>query len=144
MGRIKKFLRNTRERIKSRLQGRTDTVYHIATDANGCRIIWLTMGNETGEVSFRWDAVTMVRTFKRDQLAVDCICMAFETPDGWIEVNEDMKSFGPFLEAVERCLPGFPPQEQWWHQVMLPAFALNEKDLWKRNKSEPNRVLATD
>ena len=121
--------------MKSRRQGRTHAVYQISTDDLGCRVKWLTIENECGEHSFRWDAVTTVKTFKRDLFAFDSICLAFETPDGWFEVNEDMKSFGPFLEAVERSLPGFPPQEDWWRQVMLPPFALNERELWSRNQT---------
>ena len=137
---MKRFLHNVRERIKSRRQGRTDTVYEIVTDDAGCRVKWLTMENETGEISFRWDAIISVKTFKRDQFSVDCICLAFETPDGWFEVNEDMKPFGPFLEAVERSLPGFPPQKDWWMQVMKPAFAPNERELWRKNKTEQNNA----
>jgi hypothetical protein len=136
---MKRFLHNIHERIKSRRQGRTGTVYQVITDETGCQIKWLTMENETGEESFRWDAVTKVKTFKRDQYTVDCICLAFETPDGWFEVNEDMKPFGPFLHAVERSLPGFPPQKDWWREVMLPAFATNERELWERNKTKQNQ-----
>ncbi|MBM3860037.1 MAG: hypothetical protein FJ395_10345 [Verrucomicrobia bacterium] len=129
------FLHNIRERIKSRLEGRTRTVYEVSTDDTGVRIKWLTIENTTGEAGFRWDAVTTVRAFKRDYFPVDCICLAFETPNGWFEVNEDMKPFGPFLDAVERYLPGFPPQKDWWRQVMHPAFAPNERELWKREKN---------
>lgn len=122
------------------MASRTDTVYKVMSDDTGVRVNWLTMENEIGEVAFRWDDVKTVKTFKRDYFSVDCICLAFETPDGWIEVNEDMKPFGPFLDAVERALPGFPPQTDWWIQVMKPAFAPNERELWKRNKSEQNNA----
>jgi len=127
-------MHNVCERIKSRRQGRTDTVYEVSTDDIGVSVRWLTMENEKGEIALRWDAVTTVATFKRDYFAVDCICLAFETPDGWFEVSEDMKPFGPFLEAVERHLPGFPPQKDWWNQVMLPPFAPNVRELWKRKQ----------
>jgi hypothetical protein len=136
---MKRFLHNVRERIESRRQGRTETVYEIVTDDAVCRVKWLTTENEAGECSFRWDAVISVKTFKRDQFTTDCICLAFETPDGWFEVNEDMKPFGPFLEAVERGLPGFPRQEEWRMRVMNPAFAPNERELWRRNKTEQNQ-----
>ncbi|MBA4388876.1 MAG: hypothetical protein C0404_12910 [Verrucomicrobia bacterium] len=129
---MKRFLHDVRERVKSMMQGRHNTVYSLETDDIGVRIKSLTMENEAGEVTFRWDAVTAVKTYKLDLFSVDCICLAFETSDGWIEVNEDMKPFGPFLEALERHLPGFPPQKDWWQQVMLPAFAPNERELWKK------------
>lgn len=138
---MKRFLRKVREWIKSRRQGRTRTGYEIVTDDAGCRVKWLTIENETGGVSFRWDAVISVKTFKRDLFAVDCICLAFETPEGWFEVNEDMQPFGAFLEVVERNLPGFPPQKDWWMQVMLPAFAPNERELWRRNKTGQNQPV---
>ena len=141
---MKRFWNNVRERIKSRWQGRTGTVYQVATDETGCRVKWLTMENETGEDSFRWEVVISVKTFKRDQFNVDCICLAFETPEGWFEVNEDMKPFGPFLEAVERHLPGFPPQKEWWMQVMKPAFAPNERELWKKDKTMQNKAVHGD
>jgi len=63
---MKRFLHNVCERIKSRCAGRTGTVYEISTDVIGCRVTWLTMENETGKDSFRWSAVTTVKTFKRD------------------------------------------------------------------------------
>ena len=130
---MNRFLHNFCERLRSLAQGRNNTVYEIITDETGCRIKWLTIENETGESSFRWDDVTAVKAFKRDQFMVDCICLAFKAPDGWYEVNEDMKLFGPFLTAVERYLPGFPAQKDWWKQLMLPAFAPNERELWKRS-----------
>ena len=141
---MKGFLHNLRERINNRLQGRTETEYKISADEIGVRVTWLTMENETGEGSFRWDEVTIVKTFKRDYFSVDCICLAFETSKGWFEVNEDMKSFGAFLDAVESHLPGFPPQKDWWREVMLPAFATNEKELWKKKMEEQNNAMEDD
>jgi len=52
-----------------------------------------------------------------------------------------MQPFGAFLEVVERNLPGFPPQKDWWMQVMLPAFAPNERELWRRNKTGQNQPV---
>ncbi len=129
---MNRFLHNVQEQVKSRWQGRTATRYEIRTDAVGVHVQWLTLANETGELAFRWDAVQSVRTFKRDCFSVDCICLAFETPEGWIEVTEEMNAFGSFTEAVERNLPGFPPQPDWWPQVMFPAFATNERELWTK------------
>jgi hypothetical protein len=62
------------------------------------------MENSTGSVSFAWDTVAAVDTFKRDLFSVDCICLAFETTEGWIEVNEDMQGWGDFLAMVESSL----------------------------------------
>jgi len=131
---MKRFLHNVAERLKSMRDGRHSTVYELSWDQSGVDVRWLTLENETGSVSFPWSDVSTVDTFKRDYFTVDCICLAFETPDGWIEVNEDMKGWGAFLDAVEVRLPGFPPQEKWWRKVMLPAFETNQATLWTRGE----------
>lgn len=127
---MKKFLYDAAERLRSKRDGRTETQYEIVWNESDVRVEWVTMENETGLVSFRWDTVSAVDTFKRDLFNVDCICLAFETPDGWIEVNDDMRGWGEFLIAVEAALHGFPPQAKWWQKVMIPAFATNHQRLW--------------
>ena len=133
---MKKFLHNVAERFKSMRQRRAGTEYEVVWDESDVRVQWLTMENETGSVSFPWESVSAVDTFKRDLLTVDCICLAFETPEGWIEVNEEMKGWGGFLEAVESSLRGFPSQEKWWRRVMIPAFETNHSRLWTKREGE--------
>lgn len=132
-------MHNVSERIKSMREGRHGTVYDLSWDQSCVEVRWLTMENETGSVAFAWESVSAVDTFKRDYFTVDCICLAFETPRGWIEVNEDMKGWGAFLDAVESSLPGFPQQERWWNKVMIPAFQTNHSRLW--TKSEQKNML---
>jgi hypothetical protein len=129
---MKGFLHNVVERIKSRREGRTATEYRIIWNEENVRVEWLTLENDTGSLSFSWDSVLAVDTFKRDFFSVDCVCLAFETPDGWIEVNEEMQGWGDFLTAVESHLAGFPPQKNWWHDVVLPPFATNHARLWTK------------
>jgi hypothetical protein len=131
---MKKFLHDVVERIKSRREGRTRTQYKLVWDKKLVRVEWLTMENDTGSVSFSWDTVLAVDTFKRDFFMVDCICLAFETPDGWIEVNEDMEGWGEFLTAVESRLDGFPSQHGWLRKVMVPAFEANHARLWTKRR----------
>ena len=109
---MKRFLHNVVERIKSLRDGRHDTVYELSWDDSAVGLHWRTMENETGSISFQWSSVSAVDTYKRDYFQVDCICLAFETPTGWIEVNEDMKGWGEFLKAVESSLDGFPSQSR--------------------------------
>ena len=97
--RMKRFVHNVSERIKSMRESRHGTVYDLSWDQSCVEVRWLTMENETGSVAFAWESVSAVDTFKRDYFTVDCICLAFETPRGWIEVNEDMKGWG----CVPRC-----------------------------------------
>ena len=129
---MEKFLHNVAERIKSRREGRTSTEYRLSWDERNVNVEWLTLENETGSLTFSWDSVLAVDTFKRDFFTVDCICLAFETKDGWIEVNEDMKGWGDFLPAVASRLTGFPEQGKWWREVMLPPFATKHARLWTK------------
>jgi hypothetical protein len=126
---MKKFLHNVVERIKSRREGRTDTQYQIVWNAEGVHVDWLTVENTRGSVAFSWDSVRTVDTFKRDLFMVDCICLAFQTTDGWIEINEDMRGWRDFLAAVESSLPGFPLLSDWYGKVMLPPFEANHATL---------------
>ncbi len=138
---MKKFLHNVAERIKSMREGRRDTQYQILCDGSAVRVSWLTMENTQGSVSFSWDTVQAVDTFKRDLFSVDCICLAFETAEGWIEVNEDMKGWRDFLAVVESLLPGFPPLSSWYGKVMLPPFETNHARLWERKPGAQNQRL---
>lgn len=127
---MKRASLNILERMKSMRDGRRNTVYEVVWDADRVEVKWLTMENETGSHSFRWDDVLAVDTFKVDQFVVDCICLSFQMDVGWIETNEDMKGWGGFLDAVESRLPGFPKQEIWFDDVMRPAFEPNHARLW--------------
>ena len=132
---MKKLLHNIIERIKSRLDGRTETEYHIVADDKSVRLDWLTIENERGSLEFLWESVIKVVTFKLDLFCVDCICLAFETPEQCIELNELMHGWDYFLSQLEPNLPGFPSQKGWWWEVMAPAFASNEKELWRKGKT---------
>jgi hypothetical protein len=129
---MKRFLHNIVERIKSRCDGRRQTVYDLSWDQSGVELRWLTIENERGSVSFLWESVSAVDTFKLDLWSFDCICLSFKTPDGWIEVNEHMKGWDDFLDVAESSLPGFPPHEKWWKKVAFPPFETNQSTLWTR------------
>ncbi len=90
------------------------------------------MENETGSVSFPWKSVLAVDAFKRDFLTIDCICLGFETPEGWIEVHEGTNGWVEFLDAVESSLAGFPPREEWWPKVAFPPFETRHSRLWTK------------
>jgi hypothetical protein len=132
---MKKFLHNVAERIKSMHQGRTETLYEIAWGEEAVKVKWLTMENVAGCVSFSWQEVLAVDTFKRDYFTVDCTCLAFQIPEGWIEVHEEMKGWADFLAAIESHLSGFPPKENWLRKVMIPAFEMNHARLWTKGQN---------
>lgn len=95
-----KFLHNVIQRIRSRREGRTRTTYDLRFDDVGLTVRRLTMENETGEESFRWDDVAAAKVFKRDLFSVDCICLAFQKTDGtWFEINEECKGWRDLLPS---------------------------------------------
>ena len=136
---MKIFIHNLIERFKSKLEGRTEPQYEIVWNLDKIRVQWLTVENETKSLSFSWESILAIDTFKRDQITTDCICLAFETSEGWVEINEDMKNWDAFLKAVELRIFGFPSYEQWYNKVMLPAFETSHATLWNKKNQEQNQ-----
>lgn len=66
-----------------------------------------------------WQDIRQITAFKRDLYAFDCICLLIATPDGVMEVNEQMEGFIAFREAMEAHF-GFAPT--WYIQIMTPVF----------------------
>ncbi len=73
-------------------------------------------------VRLRWDDIQKIHAFKRDLGTVDCICLAFITENGIIEISEDAREFSNVLEKLENHL-GITPE--WMMTVMFPAFETN-------------------
>jgi hypothetical protein len=128
---MNKFLHNVVEFFKG-LRRPAERSYEIVWDLESVDVSWTNSRHEAGSVSFSWSDVSAVNTYKWDLWGFDCICLAFETPDGCIEVGEDMKGWDKFLDAVESALPGFPGQEKWWKKVAYPPFEENLARLWTR------------
>ena len=128
---MKKFLHNVAEFFKG-LKRPSGRPYDVVWDVESVRVSWIKGGNKIESGSFSWSDVSAVDTYKWDLWGFDCICLAFETPDGCIEVGEDMKGWDKFLDAVETALPSFPDQEKWWKKVAFPAFEENHTRLWTR------------
>ncbi len=70
----------------------------------------------------QWDDVEKVHAFKRDLVTVDCVCLAFTSKDGIIEIAEDTEGYSEVLERLEIHL-GVTPE--WMLTVMFPAFEPN-------------------
>jgi hypothetical protein len=74
-------------------------------------------------VTFKWPEVTQVAVFKRDQFTIDCICMVFELNyKESLEANENMEGWNTLVKAVPIYLSGALAEEQWWNNVVAPAF----------------------
>jgi len=71
-----------------------------------------------------WTSVRRVTAFKEDLVTTDCVCLAFELPDGSaIAANEEMGGWLELCDALPAHLPGTPLWEKWRMAVALPAFA---------------------
>jgi hypothetical protein len=84
------------------------------------------------KVSVPWSDVVSVSAFKRDIYTYDLICIALETAEGCLEVNEDMEGWGAMVDALPEHLPGTPDNTEWWEKVALPPFVTNWTTLFTR------------
>ena len=81
-----------------------------------------------------WSDVRKIVTYKRDLLACDQICvglMGADEEDG-VEVSEDTRGFQTFAEEMRRRFPSIP--EDWFGEVMVPAFEQKWKVLFENGQ----------
>lgn len=131
---IKKSLNRAKERIKSRLEGRTTTEFKIKHDNIGMGIIWLTIENDSGVDDIKWKDVGFIIAFKRDVFAYDLICFAIGLKDKTIiEINERMENFDSLIDCLPTYLPGCLSMNQWFEKVTIPAFETNLTTIYKQD-----------
>ena len=82
--------------------------------------------------SLKWSAVTEVVAYKRDVFAFDLICLAFDTSDGSLEINEEMPGWSQLVGRLPSLIPGMPKFSEWWERVAQPPFAPCVTTLFKR------------
>jgi len=83
--------------------------------------------------SLKWNEVRTVLAYKRDLYATDLICIGFTSPEGTIEVDEEMQGWSQFVEWLPRLLPGTPPLSDWWERVAKPPFSPCVTKLFERS-----------
>ena len=79
-----------------------------------------------------WKDVNGVVAYKRDLFAYDEICLGFSSPNGGVEVNEQMQGWDALINALPAYLAGVPCPDQWWEKVAQPPFATNATTLLSR------------
>ena len=130
---FKQFIQLVQQRYKSHRDGLRPTVYEILHDADHLSVFWLTGKNESGNRSFQWDDAILLTAFKRDLFAVDRICLEIQLKDGEIiEVDEHMKGWDSLVQKLPEYLPGCKSFGEWYEVVALPAFELNETQIFER------------
>ena len=80
---------------------------------------------------FHWAEVAEIRTYKADLGVVDDIRLAFLAGGSWHEFGEDTPGFRRLTEAMAEAFPTIPAD--WLRDVMFPAFATNERTLYRRS-----------
>ena len=81
-----------------------------------------------------WNEINGAVAYKRDCFAYDLLCIAFSTPDGSFETNEDMEGWKTLIEMLPIYLPGTPRSEEWWEKVVQPPFATNATTLFTKKE----------
>lgn len=110
-----------------RIEAANDGVVEVVPDGDGVQYL---RADGTVSPAFRWDHVDEIRTFKRDLGTYDDIRLAFAAGGSWYEIGEDVKGFGRLSDAMREHFPSIPAG--WYGDVMLPAFATNERVLYRR------------
>jgi hypothetical protein len=89
--------------------------------------------------SIKWNEVEKAVAFKRDLWAVDQICVFISRSDNTgIELDEEMKNWSEFIDALPKFLPNCKPSAAWFLDVAFPAFAENFTELYNRSaESKP-------
>jgi hypothetical protein len=84
-------------------------------------------------VVMRWDEIQTVTVFKRDLFTVDCICLFIaRNDDSGMELDEEMKGWQAFVEAMPTYLLGCMKWEDWFLAIAFPASAANTTRIYFR------------
>jgi hypothetical protein len=53
-----------------------------------------------------------------------------------VELDEEMAGWDQFLDVLPAALPGCKPREEWYPTVVLPPFAPNMTEIYRREDYE--------
>jgi len=95
-----------------------------ADDAGFVRTTYFPDGTVV-EVPVKWSETLRVAAFKRNFFAYDLLCLGFETEEGTVEIDEQMEGWEAITDALPKYLSGVRPIEDWFLEVVKPAFATN-------------------
>ena len=89
----------------------------------------------------RWPEVVKVETYKLDLITTDCICLLFERRDGAapVEVSEELMGFAGLFGPLLSAFPSI--SEDWYAEVMKPAFERNQRVLYEASQSGHRAVV---
>ena len=102
----------------------------IHCDEAGCTVAVIGAGRSA--TSLKWNEVKTIVAYKRDVYTTDLVCLGFTTPDGTVEINEEMQGWSQLVEDLPAFVPGTPPLADWWERVAKPPFAPCVTTLFQR------------
>ena len=80
-----------------------------------------------------WSNVSRIVALKEDRFTWDSLWLTFHMKDGTeFSVSEEARGWTQLLELLPQSIPGAPSQEQWWPEVVQPAFAPNVTQIYPR------------
>lgn len=104
----------------------------IRFDADAITVVDLRDPN-CNPLNIGWKAIDRLTMFKRDIFSVDLLCLFIEfSGDCAIEFDEDMEGWKALIDALPHRLPGCKALEEWFSDVVFPAFAANPTEIYRR------------
>ena len=103
----------------------------ISIDTDGFTVTYSRRKHRQAKILL--DNVTRIETYKRDLFTTDLLCFSFSCRDDedMVEVNEEMLGFKELMKVIESRFD--IKQEDWWQEVILPAFETNMTVIWPKN-----------
>ncbi len=81
-------------------------------------------------LTIRWDEISLIRAYKIDQLAYDCIVIEIHLREMFFTINDETAGHMKFMDTASENLPGF--KEDWFFVVAFPAFETNLTTIYKK------------
>jgi hypothetical protein len=100
--------------------------------AESIRVYPIDNDYDVPSASVAWNQVTPIVAFKVDLLTTDLICCAITDGREIVTVNEEMPAWTTAMTTLESVFGSAIQPNDWYAQVMLPAFAENRMTIYAR------------
>jgi hypothetical protein len=90
------------------------------------------LDKETKTIS--WDEITLIRAYKIDQFAYDCIVIEIHLRDTFITINDQTEGHMKFMDTAFENLSNF--RKDWFPVVAFPAFETNLTTIYEKQTME--------
>lgn len=95
---------------------------------------WFTEKDKQRHVaSLRWADIRSVDVFKREVFSYDLICLDLASQEAdSVELDEQDPQWDDLMTALPLRLPGCKTWDEWYADVVHPAFATNLQRIFER------------